>query len=127
MFKVKVKLVNAFRRKFGTKLTREDLIGYRNILKLLYHPESESPIKSTFAHNYIIKVNSLHLDLIISTTKAEIVNTLQIYPLSLNMKVYERAVSKINQEIDRQYTYTEQDIRCRKQTILDVVYSQIKW
>ena len=113
-------------RNFSHKLTQEDLRGYRNILKLLYHPNAETPLKDPDVPKYYIQVPSLHLDLIIDSEKAEIVNTKQIYPLNLDKKVTERAVEKIKQEVSRQRAGLEDVIRGKKHTILDRLYNQIQ-
>ena len=120
------KTKNKISKKFRTKLTQEDLRGYRNILKLLYHPKAETPLKDPDVSKYYIQVPCLHLDLIIDTEKAEIVNTKQIYPLNLNTKVTERAVEKIKEEVSKQRAELEEQIRGKKQNILDNLYKQIK-
>lgn len=114
-------------KKFRHQLTQEDLRGYRNILKLLYHPKAETPLKDPDVPKYFIQVPPLHLDLIIDTEKAEIVNTKQIYPLNLDKKVTERAVERIKEEVSRQRADLEDTIRGKKDTILDKLYNQIKW
>jgi hypothetical protein len=114
-------------KKFRQQLTQEDLRGYRNILKLLYHPKAETPLKDPDVAKYFIQVPCLHLDLIIDTEKAEIVNTKQIYPLNLNTKVTERAVQRIREEVSKQRADLEDTIRGKKDTILDKLYNQIKW
>jgi hypothetical protein len=114
-------------KKFRQQLTPEDLRGYRNILKLLYHPKAETPLKDPDVPKFYIQVPSLHLDLIIDTEKAEVVNTKQIYPLNLNTKVTERAVQRIKEEVSRQRADLEDTIRGKKDTILDKLYNQIKW
>ena len=113
-------------KKFRQELTPEDLRGYRNILKLLYHPKAETPLKDPDVAKFYIQVPSLHLDLIIDTCKAEIVNTKQIYPLNLNPKVTERAVKRIIQEVAKQRADLEEVIRGKKETILTKLYSEIK-
>lgn len=120
------KTKNKISKKFRTKLTQEDLRGYRNILKLLYHPKAETPLKDPDVSKYYIQVPSLHLDLIIDTEQAEIVNSKQIYPLNLNRKVTERAVERIKQEVSRQRADLEDTIRGKKQNILDNLYIRIK-
>jgi hypothetical protein len=114
-------------KKFRYQLTQEDLRGYRNILKLLYHPKAETPLKDPDVTKFYIQVPCLHLDLIIDTEKAEIVNTKQIYPLNLNTKVTERAVKKIREEVSKQRADLEDKIRGKKDTILSKLYTQIKW
>lgn len=114
-------------KKFRHNLSQEDLRGYRNILKLLYHPKAETPLKDPDVPKYFIQVPSLHLDLIIDAEKAEIVNTKQIYPLNLDKKVTERAVERIKEEVSRQRADLEDTIRGKKDTILDKLYNQIKW
>jgi hypothetical protein len=114
-------------RKFRIKLTQEDLRGYRNILKLLYHPKAETPLKDPDSSKYFIQVPSIHLDLIIDEEKAEIINTKQIYPLNLNDKVYERAVKRIKEEVSRQRHTLESKIKGKKEFILHKLYNQIKW
>jgi hypothetical protein len=115
-----------FAKKFRQELSSEDLRGYRNILKLLYHPKAETPLKDPDVAKFYIQVPSLHLDLIIDAEKAEIVNTKQIYPLNLNVKVTERAVKRIIQEVAKQRADLEEVIRGKKETILIKLYSQIK-
>jgi hypothetical protein len=114
-------------KKFRTKLTKEDLRGYRNILKLLYHPKAETPLKDPDTPKYFIQVPKLHLDLIIDTEKAEIVNSKQIYPLNLDAKVLERAVKRIKEEVSKQRAELEDRIIGKKETILTKLYNQIKW
>jgi hypothetical protein len=114
-------------KKFRQQLTLEDLRGYRNILKLLYHPKAETPLKDPDVAKFYIQVPCLHLDLIIDTEKAEIVNTKQIYPLNLDKKVTERAVKKIREEVSKQRADLEEQIRGKKQNILDNLYVKVKW
>ena len=114
-------------KKFRHQLTKEDLRGYRNILKLLYHPKAETPLKDPEVAKYYIQVPPLHLDLIIDTDKAEIVNTKQIYPLNLDAKVLERAVKRIKEEVSKQRAELEDRIIGKKETILTKLYNQIKW
>ena len=114
-------------KKFRQQLTLEDLRGYRNILKLLYHPKAETPLKDPDVAKFYIQVPCLHLDLIIDTEKAEIVNTKQIYPLNLNTKVTERAVQRIKEEVSKQRADLEDTIRGKKQNILDNLYVKVKW
>jgi hypothetical protein len=113
-------------KKFRQQLTPEDLRGYRNILKLLYHPKAETPLKDPDVAKFYIQVPSLHLDLIIDAERAEIVNTKQIYPLNLNVKVTERAVQRIREEVSKQRADLEELIRGKKDTILTKLYTQIK-
>jgi len=120
------KTKNKISKKFRTKLTQEDLRGYRNILKLLYHSKAETPLKDPDVSKYYIQVPCLHLDLIIDTEKAEIVNTKQIYPLNLNTKVTERAVQRIKEEVSKQRADLEDKIRGKKQNILSNLYTRIK-
>jgi hypothetical protein len=114
-------------KKFRQQLTQEDLRGYRNILKLLYHPKAETPLKDPEVAKYFIQVPCLHLDLIIDIEKAEIVNTKQIYPLNLDKKVTERAVQRIKEEVSKQRADLEDTIRGKKQNILDNLYTKVKW
>ena len=114
-------------KKFRHNLTKEDLRGYRNILKLLYHPKAETPLKDPDVAKYFIQVPCLHLDLIIDTEKAEIVNTKQIYPLNLNSKVVERAILRIKEEVSKQRADLEEEIRGKKQNILNNIFDKIKW
>ena len=113
-------------KKFRHDLTKEDLRGYRNILKLLYHPKAETPLKDPDVAKFYIQVPCLHLDLIIDTEKAEIVNTKQIYPLNLDTKVTERAVKRIREEVSKQRADLENTIRGKKQNILNNLYIKIK-
>lgn len=120
------KLKNKIKKRTYTPLTSEDLRGYRNILKLLYHNKAETPLKDTETSKYFIQVPPIHLDMIIDEDRAEIINTRQIYPLNLDKRVYERAILKIKQEVSRQRRELEDKIRDKKQTILHKLYNQIK-
>jgi hypothetical protein len=113
-------------KKFRSKLTKEDLRGYRNILKLLYHPKAETPLKHPDLAKYYIEVPCLHLDLIIDSEKAEIVNTKQIYPLNLDKKVLERALEVIRAKVIEHREMHEQRIKHKKQNILQNLYIRIK-
>ena len=113
-------------KKFRSKLTQEDLRGYRNILKLLYHPKAETPLKHPDLAKYYIQVPCLHLDLIIDSEKAEIINTKQIYPLNLDKKVLERALEVIREKVIEHREMHEQRIRHKKQNILQNLYIRIK-
>lgn len=119
--KTRIKIVKKFRH----KLTQDDLRGYRNILKLLYHPRAETPLKDPDVSKFYIQVPCLHLDLIIDTEKAEIVNSKQIYPLNLDTKVTERAVKRIKEEVSKQRADLENTIRGKKQYILNNLYIKI--
>jgi len=114
-------------KKFRYNLPQEDLRGYRNILKLLYHPKSETPLKDPDTPKYFIQVPHLHLDLIIDDKRAEIVNSKQIYPLNLDSKVLERAILRIKQEVSKQRADLEETIRGKKQNILNNIFDKIKW
>ena len=113
-------------KKFRSKLTQEDLRGYRNILKLLYHPKAETPLKHPDLAKYYIEVPCLHLDLIIDSEKAEIVNTKQIYPLNLDKKVLERALEVTREKVIEHREMHEQRIKHKKQNILQNLYIRIK-
>lgn len=115
-----------YRKRFGTKLSKEDLRGYHAILKLLYHKKSNKPLLDTVKGKFFIRSPRLHLDLIISKERAEIVNSKQIYPLELNKLVLERAVKKIKEVMHNDIESLETSIRGRKQTIFDNVYKKIK-
>ena len=123
---LKIKTKVYFRKKFGKQLPIEDLRGYRNILKLVYHPEAMTPLKDPDSTKYYIQVPKLHLDLIIDSEKAEIVNTKQIYPLLLSREVTERAVKSIKEEVTKQRFALEQKIRGKKLNIYQTLYNKIK-
>lgn len=124
--KFKRRVKTKIKGKFVKKLKPEDIRGYRNILKLLYHAKAEKPQKDIELAKYFIQVPHLHLDLIIDAEKAEIVNTKQVYPLNLDTKVTERAVKRIHEEISKNTADLEEVIRGKKDTILNKLYSQIK-
>jgi len=122
--KIKVKIL--FRKQFGEQLPKSDLLCYRNILKLLYHRDADTPLKDPDNPKYFIQVPSLHLDLIIDDNHAELINSRQIYPLELNKKVFERAIRVIKNEVTKQRMELEQNIKGKKQTILENVFKTIK-
>ena len=114
-----------YRRKFGKHLTQQDLRGFRNILKLLYHKNASTPLKDPNCSKYFISVPKLHLDLIINEKRAELVNTSQIYPLELNEEVFKRAVEVIRQEVTKQRTNLENELLGKKDTILNNIFKTI--
>lgn len=120
----KVKLL--YRQRFGTKLTKEDLRGYHAILRLLYHSKSNKPLEDTLKAKFYIRAPRLHLDLILTSERAEIVNSKQIYPLELSPLVLERAIKRIREVISQEITDLDTSIRGRKQTIFENVYKKIK-
>lgn len=124
--KIKRNVKTSIKRTFVKPLTPEDIRGYRNILKLLYHVNAEKPQKDIYSTKYFIQVPDLHLDLIIDSDKAEIVNTQQVYPLNLDRRVTERSIERIRQEISKNTADLEEVIRGKKDTILNKLYSQIK-
>jgi len=124
------KLKNWFKRKFYKKLNKEDILGYRNILKLVYHKKAEHPIldinKDNTIRRYFIDIPTLKMTLIIDDSFAEIINSTRIWPLNLNKYVYERAVKRIYELKCKQIQEKEQSIKLKKQTILEDLYTQIK-
>ena len=124
---IKIKVKTFIRRNFYKPLEREQLLKYRNILKLLYHPEGETPlIDPKIKGKYFIQVPSINLYLIVEKGKTEIINTKQIYPLDLCDEVYDRAVSKILEETSKQRYTLEVKLKNKKQSILEKVYNTIK-
>lgn len=119
--KLKIKFI----RYFSHKLSKEDLRGYRNILKLVNHPDMDGILINPDTGKYYVSVESLHLDLIIDENKAEIVNTTQIYPLNLDKKVYERACFRIRKKLTSYVVMVNNRIVERKATILSNLYDQI--
>jgi len=123
---LKIKGKVFYRKLFGEKLSKSDLRIYRNILKLLYHKKAETPLKDPDSSKYFIQVPFLHLDLIIDTTKAELINSKQIYPLEVDKLVLERAVLVIKTEVTRQRVGLEKRIKGKKDTILNNIFNNIK-
>jgi hypothetical protein len=123
---MKTKTKSFFRLRFGSKLSKEDLRGYHAILRLLYHKKAEKPLVDSLKTKFFIRVPKLHLDLILTSERAEIVNSKQIYPLELNKLVLERATKRIKEVMSQDIEDLEVSIRGRKQTIFDNVYKKIK-
>jgi len=119
-----------FRNKFYKKLSKQDLIGYRNLLKIIYHKHAEHPVldinKDNSIKRYFIDVPSLKMTLIIDDSFAEIINSNKIWPLQLNRYVYERAIQRIYELKSKQIQKKEDQIKSKKQSIIEGLYSQIK-
>lgn len=117
-----------FRKTFYKQLSKEDLLGYRNLLKLIYHKKAEHPILDINKNikRYFIEVPKLKITLIIDDSFAEIINSHRIWPLNLHNKVYERAMKRIYELKCKQILEKEQLIKSKKQTILEDLYTQIK-
>jgi hypothetical protein len=126
MKKIKMYFIN----KYGLSLDRKDLIGYRNLLKIIYHKHAEHPIldinKDNSIKRYFIDVPSLKMTLIIDDSFAEIINSNKIWPLNLNKYVYERAIQRIHDLKSKQIQEKEDQIKSKKQSIIEGLYSQIK-
>ena len=112
-----------FKRKFYKKLTKGDIQGYRNILKLVYHKKAEHPTldinKDSTVKRYFIEVPTLKITLIIDDSFAEVINSTRIWPLDLDKKVYERATKRIYELKCKQIQEKETLIKLKKQTILE--------
>ena len=119
-----------FKNKFYKKLSKQDLLGYRNILKLVYNKKAEHPIldinKDGSVKRYFIEVPNLKMTLIIDDSFAEVINSNKIWPLNLNKYVYERAIKRIYELKCKQIQEKENQIKTKKQTILEDLYNQIK-
>ena len=116
-----------FRKYFFPSLDKEELLKYRNILKLLYHKKAETPLMDNVKKGkYFIQVPSIKLDLIIEKGNCELINSDKIYPLELGDDVYNRVIIKINEEITKQRIDLEKRIKYKKQTILSNIFNTIK-
>lgn len=117
-----------FRKTFYSQLSKQDLLGYRNLLKIVYHKNSEHPILDINKNikRYFIEVPKLKITLIIDDSFAEIINSHRIWPLNLDKKVYERAVKRVYELKCKQIQEKEQSIKSKKQSILKDLYTQIK-
>lgn len=121
------KLFYKFRNKYFKKLPKEQLLIYRNILKLLYHVKAETPlIDPNKKGKYFIQVPSINLYLIIEKGKCELINTERIYPLDLDDDVYDRTVFRIVEEISKNRINLELKLKDKKQTILEKIFKTIK-
>jgi hypothetical protein len=125
-----LKLKIWFKNRFYKKLSKQDLLGYRNLLKIIYHKNAEHPTldinKDNSVKRYFIDIKSLKMTLIIDDNFAEIVNSSRIWPLNLDNEVYKRATKRIYELKCKQIQEREQLIKNKKQTILEDLYSQIK-
>ena len=76
-----LKLKIWFRNKFYKKLSKEDLLGYRNLLKIIYHKQAEHPVLdiNKDIKRYFIEIPKLKITLIIDDNFAEIINSNKIY------------------------------------------------
>jgi len=116
-----------FRKTFYKKLSREDILAYRNILKLVYHKNASEPILDVTKKQtrYFIRNPKIGFDLIIDHTMAEIVND-NICPIRVNENVYERAIDVIKKKKCLQIEKMESEIKGRKSDIMLGVYKKIK-
>lgn len=118
---------NYFKSKCKQKITSNDLKGYKSLLKIIYHPNSESPVIDLKRNSvrYFISNPKIKIDLIIDETKAEIINSHRIWPLELNEEVYKRIIKKIKDIKKKQIEEKELSIKNKKQTIFDELYNSI--
>jgi hypothetical protein len=107
--------------KFYKPLSKDDILGYRNILKLLYHPSADIVVYP-LSTRYLISIKTLHIDLIIDKDSAEILNTTQSYPLFLSKDVLERAIVRITESVIQDRIHRESEMRGRKQRIFLFIY-----
>ncbi len=117
-----------FRNKFVKKLSKQDIRGYRNLLKLIYHKSAEHPILdiNKDIKRYFIEVHKLQITLIIDNDFAEIIDPDKIWPLNLDNKIYERAMKRIYELKCKQIAAKELSIKNKKQNILEDLFNQIK-
>jgi hypothetical protein len=119
--------IKIFKNKFTKKLSKEDLLKYRNILKLLYHKKAHTPlIDNKEKGRYFIQVHPINMYLIIDSNKCELINSERIYNLELPEEVYDRAVKQISEEITRQRIKLEAKLKYKKQNILEMLFENIK-
>jgi hypothetical protein len=116
------------RNKFYKKLSKQDLLGYRNLLKIIYHKQAEHPILdiNKDIKRYFIEIPKLKITLIIDDNFAEIINSNKIWYLNLDKKIYERTLQHIHILKSKQIYEKEQLIKSKKQLILKDLYKQIK-
>jgi hypothetical protein len=117
-----------FGRIFYKKLTKEDLLGYKSILKLINHKDASDPILDiTKQHvKYYILVPKIKMDLIIDSEHAEIINSEHVWPIKVNRRVYERAINIIKKKKEDQINRLEHNIKGRKLFIMQSLYQKIK-
>lgn len=114
-------------KRFGKKLKEADIKGYRTILRMLYHPSANTPLKDPDTLKYYISVPRQDLDLIIDMDKAEITNTSRIYEINVDKIILSRALIKIENEVRRQRNQLERDIRARKENTHDIIARKVRW
>lgn len=124
MKKIKMYFIN----KFGLKLNKQDLLGYRNILKILYHKNALHPVLDINKNikRYFIEIPQLKITLILDDTQAEVINSNKIWPLNLDEEVYKRAMERIYELKCKQILEKEQQIKSKKQIIIKDLYNKIK-
>jgi hypothetical protein len=117
-----------FKKTFYKKLSKQDLLGYRNILKILYHKNALHPVLDINKNikRYFIEIPQLKITLILDDTQAEVINSNKIWPLNLDEEVYKRAMERIYELKCKQILEKEQQIKSKKQIIIKDLYNKIK-
>ena len=123
--RIKYYLKNKFKK---TKLTKNDLKGYKTLLKIITHPKAEPPILdiNKTVIRYFISLPNYKISLIIDEDQAEIVNSHKIWKLELNPIVYQKVIKKLKQIKKQQVSELEESIKGKKQDIFDELYNSIK-
>lgn len=123
--RIKYYLKNKFKK---TKLTKNDLKGYKTLLKIITHPKAEQPILDINKNitRYFILLPNYKISLIIDEDQAEIINSHKIWKLELNNIVYVRIIKKLKEIKKQQVTELENSIKGKKQDIFDELYNSIK-
>lgn len=120
------KIKNYLKRRLFTPLQKDEVIVFRNILKLLYHRYADIPMVSTVKGRYIIQVPSINVSAIIDSSFCEIVNSNKNSYIKLPDEVYSRLILLINKKISDYKNGVENNINKRKNIIISNIFNEIK-
>lgn len=123
IFKVMKKVNSFIRNKFLSSLPKEDLVKYKNILKLIHNKDSK--IYPHKRGEYYIYVESLDTYLIIEKSNSELVNNRRSSQLQLSDEVYDRLIIRIEEELVKRKKIFQDNLKIKKQEILEKSFNNM--
>jgi len=119
------RLKNQTKRCFRTKITETDIQGYKIIIGHIINNNSVAD-SDPLLNRYVVSNPLSHYDLILTPTKALLVNTKDIINIEVNDKVLEKVITRVKIIISTNTTKKIDRIFDRKYNILDKILENVK-
>lgn len=122
--KVIIKIRNLFRLR-KRRRSPNDIKVHRTLSKIINYPNKR--ISRSGIDRYYIIAEELGLDLILESTRAEVIGVNNIYPVLVDdVKVYLELIELVKAEIKKEHRELEARIKKEKMTIIDVIDIKIE-